>query len=300
MPYSWRCQISYNGSGTFNINTAGQPVVLGTLISATVFNALTTDLGTGLSTAITKDGQTTTTAVIPFAAGISVGSPGITGPAGNTTTLAVHTRQVFLTGSAATYTKPANCTQLVIRAKGGGGGGGNGSPNIAFNSGTVGGTTSFNSITALGGAGGVTSSGAGGGGGGPGAGTASVRIGGAFGSDPSATFASGTNASGNGGSGGGQGAGRGGVGGATGLAAFDNSGGGGGGGGIGSAAFATFATYGIGPGGGEGEYMEIIINTPASTYTYTVGAGGAGGAAGTSGFAGGAGGSGYIVVDEYY
>jgi len=66
MPYVWRCQISYNGSGTFNINTSGQPVVTGTVISSTAFNALTADLGTGLSTAITKNGQTTVTANIPF------------------------------------------------------------------------------------------------------------------------------------------------------------------------------------------------------------------------------------------
>jgi hypothetical protein len=63
--------MSYNGSGTFQINTSGQPVVAGTVISSTAFNALTADLATGLSTAITKDGQTTTTARIPFAAGIS-------------------------------------------------------------------------------------------------------------------------------------------------------------------------------------------------------------------------------------
>jgi hypothetical protein len=63
--------MSYNGSGTFNINTAGQPVVTGTSISSSVFNALTADLATGLSTAITKDGQTATTARIPFAQGIS-------------------------------------------------------------------------------------------------------------------------------------------------------------------------------------------------------------------------------------
>ena len=63
--------MSYNGSGTFNINTAGQPVVTGTVISSTAFNALTADLGTGLSTAITKDGQTVATARIPFAAGIN-------------------------------------------------------------------------------------------------------------------------------------------------------------------------------------------------------------------------------------
>jgi hypothetical protein len=63
--------MSYNGSGTFQINTTGQPIVTGTVISATTFNSLTADLATGLSTAITKDGQTTTTARIPFAAGIT-------------------------------------------------------------------------------------------------------------------------------------------------------------------------------------------------------------------------------------
>jgi hypothetical protein len=63
--------MSYNGSGTFNINSAGQPVVAGTVISATAFNALTADLGVGLSTAITKDGQTTTTARITFAQGVT-------------------------------------------------------------------------------------------------------------------------------------------------------------------------------------------------------------------------------------
>lgn len=63
--------MSFNGSGTFSINTAGQPVVTATTISSTAFNALTADLGTGLSTAICKDGQTTCTARIPFAAGIN-------------------------------------------------------------------------------------------------------------------------------------------------------------------------------------------------------------------------------------
>jgi len=63
--------MSYNGSGTFNINTSGQPVVAGTTISAATFNALTADLATGLTTALTKDGQTTTTALITFAQGIS-------------------------------------------------------------------------------------------------------------------------------------------------------------------------------------------------------------------------------------
>ena len=58
--------MSFNGSGTFQINTAGQPVVAGTIITATAFNALTADLATGLTTCITKDGQTTATANIPM------------------------------------------------------------------------------------------------------------------------------------------------------------------------------------------------------------------------------------------
>ena len=58
--------MSFNGSGTFVINTAGQPVVSGTVISSTAFNALTADLATGLSTCLTKDGQTTPTANIPM------------------------------------------------------------------------------------------------------------------------------------------------------------------------------------------------------------------------------------------
>jgi hypothetical protein len=63
--------MSYNGSGTFQINTSGQPVITGTVISSTAFNALTADLANGLSTAITKDGQTATTVRIPFAQGIN-------------------------------------------------------------------------------------------------------------------------------------------------------------------------------------------------------------------------------------
>ena len=58
--------MSYNGSGTFSINSAGQPTVAATLITATAHNALTADLATGLSTAITKDGQTTITANLPM------------------------------------------------------------------------------------------------------------------------------------------------------------------------------------------------------------------------------------------
>src|SRR3990167_4111449 len=53
-------------SGTFSINTAGQPVVTGTVISSTAFNAFTADIATGLSTCILKDGTQTLTGNIPM------------------------------------------------------------------------------------------------------------------------------------------------------------------------------------------------------------------------------------------
>ena len=53
-------------AGVFSINSAGQPVVSGSVISSTAFNALTADLATGLSTAILKDGTQTLTANIPM------------------------------------------------------------------------------------------------------------------------------------------------------------------------------------------------------------------------------------------
>ena len=67
--------MSFSG-GTFSINTAGQPVVTGTTISSSVFNALTADLATGLSTCMLKDGTQTATAGIGFYAG-TVSLPGI-------------------------------------------------------------------------------------------------------------------------------------------------------------------------------------------------------------------------------
>jgi hypothetical protein len=55
--------MAYNGSGVFSIiNT----FVYDTVISETAMNANFSDIATGLSTAITKDGQTTILANIPF------------------------------------------------------------------------------------------------------------------------------------------------------------------------------------------------------------------------------------------
>lgn len=68
----------YNGSGTFNLYTPGTPFITGTTISSSVMNAVQSDIATGLSTAVTKDGQTTITANIPMAThkltGLAAGS----------------------------------------------------------------------------------------------------------------------------------------------------------------------------------------------------------------------------------
>jgi hypothetical protein len=54
-----------NGSGIYNL-PSGQPVVSGTTISSTVFNALTSDLATALTNSIAVNGESTVTADIPF------------------------------------------------------------------------------------------------------------------------------------------------------------------------------------------------------------------------------------------
>lgn len=62
----------YNGSGSASASGSGNyPASANTLIEAAKHNALIADFLTMFSTAICKDGQTTTTQRIPFAAGIS-------------------------------------------------------------------------------------------------------------------------------------------------------------------------------------------------------------------------------------
>lgn len=62
---------SFNGVGVFVVSGVGLPYQVATVIDETVANQLNTDLATGLTTCITKDGQTTTTARIPFTLGAS-------------------------------------------------------------------------------------------------------------------------------------------------------------------------------------------------------------------------------------
>lgn len=196
----------------------------------------------------------------------------------------IPTRQVLNSGTA--YTTPSGVRQLRIRMVGGGGGGA-GSGTAGGTSAGAGGTTSFNSINANGGAAGSWATGQGALGGASGTGSASVRIAG---------------------------------GGGAGIAGVNGEGGGKGGGsafGDGPATGTSFGTLGAGvggsgasmgggtgnfggSGGGAGEYVELLINNPAASYTYAIGAAGTAGGAGSGGNAGSAGGAGLIIVDEFY
>jgi hypothetical protein len=199
----------------------------------------------------------------------------------------------ILTASG-TYNTPTGAKQLRVRFVGGGGGGG-GSGTSGGNNGGAGGDTIFNSVTASGGLGGLGTTAQGGLGGTGGAGTATRRQpGGSGGQGDQITTASGFSNNIVGATGGTSMLG-GGTRGTTGagVSAAANSGGGASGGGIGSAG-------GSGGGGGGGEGVELIIDSPASSYGFTIGAGGTAGTAGTSGAAGGVGGSGVIIVEALF
>lgn len=224
----------------------------------------------------------TGTAVAYSAAGTS-GQMVISGGAGAPTfrTITMPTQQRFTSGTAATYTTPANVVALRVRMVGGGGGsdgtaGGTG--------GTVGTASSFGNLTANAGTrvtGGTTSIGAG---------WFGTGIAGGEGTSPAGVVNSAGGAGGVsffGGAAGGA---------ATtlaGRAPIANSGSGAGGAG-GAAAAAG------GSGGGAGGYVEAYTSgAPSATYTYTVGTGGAAGSAG-GGQVGAAGATGYIEITEQY
>mgnify|MGYP001560582048 CR=1 FL=1 len=56
----------FNGSGTFNLQADGTPVVDHTTISSGMFNAVTAEVAAGLSTALCRDGQSTVSQNLPF------------------------------------------------------------------------------------------------------------------------------------------------------------------------------------------------------------------------------------------
>jgi hypothetical protein len=64
--------LPYNGSGSFTLpSNSWNPAVANTAITADDWNAVANDLALGLTTAMTRDGQSATTARIPFALGLS-------------------------------------------------------------------------------------------------------------------------------------------------------------------------------------------------------------------------------------
>jgi hypothetical protein len=196
----------------------------------------------------------------------------------------------IITPGSSSYSTPTNSTKIVIKGcAGAGGGGGSGNPGV---SGGAGGTTIFGSVQVGGGAGGPgntsTSGGPGGTGGTGGTGTASIRHAGSNGSGGGGAAGQQVGSGGHGGSspfGGQGGGGQNGIGGTAGKSCS-------GGGGAGSSGAALAA----GGGGGSGEYFELVIYNPASSYSYTVGSGGS---AGTGTLAGGAGGPGELDIEAF-
>lgn len=59
--------MSFNGSGTFQPYVPGNPVVTGTVITSTAFNATISDIAAGLSNAVTRDGQSPPLSNLPMA-----------------------------------------------------------------------------------------------------------------------------------------------------------------------------------------------------------------------------------------
>ena len=220
------------------------------------------------------------------------------------------TIQIF-TGGTGTYTLPTSPrSPLYIRVKmcgGGGGGGSSSNSGTDYAAGTAGGSSTFGTslLTANGGGGGLNESAAGGAG-----------IQGGAGGTASFTAGSGIAISGQYGGCGvnltGFGAIIGGPGGQNFFAgagtvvksttnpfvaqnAISNTGGGGSGGSV--DAGSSFAP---GLGGGAGGYLDVILSSPNSTYSYAIGTGGAGGIVIGDNSPGGAGASGIIIVEEYY
>jgi hypothetical protein len=192
-----------------------------------------------------------------------------------------------LTSGSGTYNTPATCVRLVVRMVGGGGGG------MATNGAPGGGTTTFgtNLLIARGGAGGAWGNISGDG----------IINAPAFGiafkgeDANNSTHMDAPNymPGGKGGCTPFGGGGRGMINAVGGPAAVNSGSGGGGGGSNGYVHYA-------GAGGGAGAYVEAVINSPAPSYPYAIGAGGAGAVATDNIYSGGAGAAGVILVEEYY
>jgi hypothetical protein len=265
--------ITNQSTGSLTVNSSGSNLVTTVLPNASVVVVCILTSGTtAASWSVTS---------LIGAAGLSIIQPTI---------------QKFLSGSG-TYTTPANVAYITVEMVGGGGGGGGSSTDSTATGGGTGGTTSFSVITASGGTGGGGGSGTtpGQGGAASSGGVTSCFL--VSGGSGGGSGGSGVGVVMSGGSGGASALGGGGSGGGIAYASgagASNTGGGGGGASVSSASGVA------GGGGGSGGYIHALINSPAATYAYAVGAAGTAGTAGTSGSPGSAGGSGIIIVTEYY
>jgi hypothetical protein len=194
-------------------------------------------------------------------------------------------------GSSSTYTTPANALWIEVYQCGGGGGG-SGSTSGSLVSGSDGTKTTFNSIDAAPGKGAISNTGGVGGSGGAGAATRRAR----GGSGISGVRTTGTTTIAGGGQGGATYCGAGpstnsnGVT-SAGTNADANSGAGG------SGAQNYVSSFVEGGGGGAGELVYQLIDSPSATYIYTIGGGGNGGSSTQNG---GNGGTGKIFIIEHY
>lgn len=109
----------FNGSGSFSVYTPGNPAVTGTTISSTAFNNTMNDFASGLSNAMTRDGQSPATSNIPM------GNNRITGLANGTArTDAATVAQIqdggptYLTSVSGTNTITASLTGLAAYTAG--------------------------------------------------------------------------------------------------------------------------------------------------------------------------------------
>lgn len=109
----------YSGSGSFSVYTPGNPAVTGTTISSTAFNNTMNDFASGLSNAMTRDGQSPATSNIPM------GNNRITGLANGTArTDAATVAQIqdggptYLTSVSGTNTITASLTGLAAYTAG--------------------------------------------------------------------------------------------------------------------------------------------------------------------------------------
>jgi hypothetical protein len=277
---------------------AGGQIPTGTITSTMILDGtiLNADINSAAAIALTKLATVAANTIVGSTAG---GTPAALNGAQAGSVLCLPNRQVFTTGTNATYTTPTCNSALPTRIEWemvGGGGGGAGSGTTPGAAG-AGGNTCVNTsspacttplFAANGGALGGTA-------------VTNAAGGAAAGCDLGLTGGTGQNgtsvASQWGGAGGVSFFGGNGFGGApgstAGQAAQANTGSGGGGGGDGT-------TVNSGGGGGAGGYCRKLITSPASSYFYTVAAAGSAGGAGTSGVVGGAGAAGNIVATAYW